>query len=108
MRDKAEYSAWHISEAYNFPLMMLNQDKTFPELHRFKNKEDKLIIVYVSDERNGIQAATSMVDRGYDNTYLLSGGIEKFIEDYPNLIEGNNIPALVDKKPAEPKNARKR
>ena len=52
--------------------------------------------MYVSDERNGIQAARAMVDRGYENTFLLTGGIEKFIEDYPNLIEGNNIPDLVD------------
>ena len=37
-----------------------------------------------------------MVDRGYENTYLLTGGIEKFIEDYPNLIIGNNIPQLVN------------
>ena len=56
--------------------------------------------MYVSDERNGIQAARAMVDRGYENTFLLTGGIEKFIEDYPNLIEGNNIPDLVDTSPA--------
>ncbi len=72
--------------------MMVNQDKTIPEVHRFKNKEDKKIIMYVNDERNGIAAARALVDRGYDNSYLLTGGIEKFIEDYPNLIEGNNIP----------------
>ena len=51
-----------------------------------------MIIAYTSDERNGILAARAMVDRGYENTYLLMGGIEKFIEDYPNLIIGNNIP----------------
>ena len=74
------------------PLMMVNQDKTIPEVHRFKNQEGKKIIMYVGDERNGVAAARTMVDRGYENTYLLTGGIEKFIEDYPNLIEGNNIP----------------
>ena len=54
MRDKAEYVQWHIKEAYSFPLMLLNQDKTIPELHRFKNKEGKMIIVYLLDERAGI------------------------------------------------------
>ena len=92
LRDKSDYSDWHIKEALSFPLMMLNQDKTIPELHRFKNKDDKMIICYTSDERNGLQVATAMVDRGYENTFLLSGGIEKFIEDYASLIEGNNIP----------------
>jgi centrosomal protein CEP41 len=97
LRDKADYTAWHIKESYSLPLMMVNQDKTIPEVHRFKNKDDKKIIMYVNDERNGIAAARAMVDRGYGNSYLLTGGIEKFIEDYPNLIEGNNIPELVDK-----------
>ena len=54
LRDKADYTSCHIMESYSFPLMMLNQDKTIPELHRFKNKEDKMIICYTSDERNGL------------------------------------------------------
>ena len=97
MRDKDEYTAWHIKEAYSFPFMLLNQDKTIPELFRFKNKEGKMIIIYVSDERNGIIVGETMVDRGYENTYLLTGGIEKFLEDYSSLIEGNNIPQMVTK-----------
>ena len=100
LRDKAEYIAWHIKESYSLPLMLVNQDKTIPEVHRFKNIEGKRIVCYVSDERNGISAARALVDRGYDNTFLLTGGIEKFIEDYPSLVEGNNIPQLVDKTPA--------
>ena len=92
MRDKSEYVNWHIRDSYSFPLMMLNQDKTIPELHRFKNAEDKRIVMYTADERTGVRAATDMVDRGHANTYLLTGGIEKFIEDYPSLVEGNNIP----------------
>ena len=96
LRDKAEWTAWHIKESYSLPLMMVNQDRTIPEVHRFKNVEGKMIVCYVSDERNGILAARALVDRGYENTYLLTGGIEKFIEDYPSLVEGNNIPELVN------------
>ena len=59
-----------------------------------------MIVAYVGDERNGILAAKAMVERGYENTYLLTGGIEKFIEDYASLVEGNNIPALVTQQPA--------
>lgn len=101
LRDRAEYQAWHIKESYSLPLMMVNQDKTIPEVHRFKNQEGKMIIAYTSDERNGIVAARALVDRGYENSYLLSGGIEKFIEDYHSMVEGANVPALVDKPPAK-------
>ena len=97
LRDRTEYQAWHIKESYSLPLMMVNQDKTIPEVHRFKNVEGKMIIAYVGDERNGILAARALVDRGYENTYLLSGGIEKFIEDYHSLVVGTNIPELVNK-----------
>ena len=92
LRDKQEYTAWHIRDSYSLPLMMINQDRTIPEVHRFKNVEGKMIIAYVLDERNGVAAARAMVDRGYENTYLLTGGIEKFIEDYSSLVQGNNIP----------------
>ena len=30
LRDKQEYDAWHIVEAHNWPVMLINQDKTFP------------------------------------------------------------------------------
>ena len=100
LRDVNDYRAWHIREAFSFPLMLLNQDKTIPELHRFKNKAGKKIVVYVNDERNGIAAARTMADRGHENTYLLTGGIEKFIEDYASLIEGTNVPQLVAQEPA--------
>ena len=65
LREKTDYTAWHIKESYSLPLMMVNQDKTIPEVHRFKNKEGKQIICYVLDERNGIAAARALVDRGY-------------------------------------------
>ena len=62
-----------------------------------------MIIVYVNDERNGIIVGQTMVDRGYENTYLLTGGIDKFIEDYSSLIEGKNIPKLETKPPGKKK-----
>ena len=66
-------------------MMLVNQDKTTPELFRFKNKEDKKICIYMNDERCGVQAAVAMVDRGYENTYLITGGFEKMQENYPTL-----------------------
>ena len=37
---------------------------------------NKMIVVYANDERQGTEIATKMVEKGYDHTYLLSGGIE--------------------------------
>ena len=55
--------------------------------------------MYVNDERLGTEVATKMVDRGFDNTLLLSGGIEKFLDEFTELVEGTDVP--VPKKKVE-------
>ena len=39
-----------------------------------------------------------MAERGFENVYLLSGGIDEFLESYPDLIVGKNIPVVSRKK----------
>ena len=46
------------------------------------------------DERSGTAAAKLLYEKGYDNVYLLSGGIEEFLITNENLIEGQNVPDL--------------
>jgi len=53
LRDPEDYDYWRIKESLNFPVAKIAQDKMIPELFRFKNKSDKLIIVYMNDERKG-------------------------------------------------------
>mmetsp|Transcript_14980 Transcript_14980/g.25494 ORF Transcript_14980/g.25494 Transcript_14980/m.25494 type:complete len:238 (+) Transcript_14980:2-715(+) len=76
LRDPDEYDFWRIKESINFPAAKIAQDKMIPELYRFKNKADKLIIVYMNDERKGCQAANMLAEKGYENVFLLSGGID--------------------------------
>lgn len=92
LRDPDEYGMWRIKEAINFPAANIARDKTIPELFRFKNQPDKLIVTYMNDERQGTQYAQLLSEKGYENTYLLSGGIENFLEDYSDLCEGTNVP----------------
>ena len=53
-----------------------------------KNKPGKMIILYHTDERNGIPYANNFFQKGYDNVYFLSGGIEDFEKYYPEYLEG--------------------
>lgn len=76
LRDPDEYDLWRIKEALNYPAANIARDKVIPELYRFKNKSDKLIIIYMGDERKGCQAANLFVEKGYENVFLVSGGIE--------------------------------
>ena len=51
LREPDEYAMWHIKEAINFPAANIARDRTIPELFRFKNAPDKLIVTYMNDER---------------------------------------------------------
>lgn len=92
LRDPDEYDFWRIKESISYPVANVARDKMIPELFRFKNKQDKLIIVYMSDERKGCQAANLMSEKGYENVFLLSGGIEQFNEEFNYLVEGRQVP----------------
>lgn len=92
LRDPEEYELWRIKEAINFPAPNIARDKVIPELYRFKNAPDKLIIIYMNDERQGTQYAQILAEKGYENVFLLSGGIEAFLEDFSELVEGKQVP----------------
>ena len=94
MREECEYDAFHIRESINFPAPNVTRDRIIPELFRFRNKEDKLIIIYMYDERQGVSAAKLLYEKGYDNVFLLSGGIEEFIMKHETLVEGQNVPDI--------------
>lgn len=59
-----------------------------------KNKPGKLIIIYHEDEKNGVSLATVLYEKGFDNIYLLSGGIEEFYQKKPEFVIGKDLPPL--------------
>jgi len=79
-------------EAINYPAPNIKRDKVFPLLLKFKNAPDKKIIIYNFDERTGVPIAKMFYDKGYDNIYLMSGGIEEFVHTYHDLVEGEKVP----------------
>lgn len=51
-----------------------------------KNKADKIIIIYDENEKIARVASTTLVQRGYDNIFMLSGGIVANLPIIFNLI----------------------
>lgn len=92
LRDPEDYNLWRIKESINYPAPNISRDKVIPELYRFKNQPEKLIIVYMFDERVGSQYAQLFSEKGYENVFLLSGGCEEFLEKYSDLCEGRSVP----------------
>ena len=44
-------------------------------IFRFKNVQGKIIVIADSDESLSSKFATTMIQRGYDNVFVLSGGL---------------------------------
>lgn len=89
IRESHEFNACHLMQARSFPYALLRRDQLHPEVYRFKNKTECLIILYCDDERMSRDAAKDMVDRGVDNIFLLTGGMKEFAYEYPDFVEGN-------------------
>lgn len=92
LRDPEEYQLFHIKESINYPAPNIGRDKIIPELFRFRNQPDKLIVIYMNDERKGTAVAKVFFEKGYENVYLVSGGIEQFLEEFPELCDGKAVP----------------
>ena len=103
LREESDYRNCHIKEALNFPGVMISRDKFLPEMIMMKNKEGKMIILYHSDERNGVPYANLLFQKGYDNVFFLSGGIEEFMKKYPEYLEGPEREKYINMKIEEDK-----
>jgi rhodanese-related sulfurtransferase len=54
LREHEEYEEYHIKEALSYPGPNIKRDKPIAELYHYKNRENKIVIVYHFDERMGI------------------------------------------------------
>ena len=88
LREESEYERVHVIEAVSFPAVNISRDKFTQQLIMMKNKPGKMIIMYHTDERNGIPYANNFFQKGYDNVYFLSGGIEEFEKYHPEYLDG--------------------
>ena len=51
-------------------------------------EKDKLIVVYMDDERKGVEYAQLFTQKEFDNIFLISGGFDAFAQQFPELLEG--------------------
>jgi centrosomal protein CEP41 len=76
--------------AINFPRARLSRAQNYevPQMYDYKNKPGKVLVVYDADEQISIQVVTSLVERGYDNIFMLSGGLKVAYQKTPSMITG--------------------
>ncbi|KAE8296716.1 Centrosomal protein of 41 kDa [Larimichthys crocea] len=94
VRDRDQYDRCHIISAHSFPIAMLSRTMNpyTKEVLEYKNAAGKIIIVYDEDERIASQAGTTMCERGFENLFMLSGGLKVIAQKFPEGLTTGSIP----------------
>ncbi|KAJ8249847.1 hypothetical protein COCON_G00230630 [Conger conger] len=95
VRDRDDYDLCHVISAYCYPITTLSRTMNpyTKEVLEYKNAAGKIIIVYDEDERLASQAATTMCERGFENLFMLSGGLKVVAQKFPEGLTTGSFPA---------------
>ncbi|XP_018421837.1 PREDICTED: centrosomal protein of 41 kDa isoform X2 [Nanorana parkeri] len=108
-RDRECYDQCHVVGAHHYPIAMLSRTMNpfTPEILNYKNAQGKIIIIYDEDERIATLAATTMCERGFENLFMLSGGLKVIAQRFPDGLTTGTFPATCLTQPVQPKSARR-
>uniref|UniRef100_G1TF07 Centrosomal protein of 41 kDa n=1 Tax=Oryctolagus cuniculus TaxID=9986 RepID=G1TF07_RABIT len=95
VRDRDSYQQCHIIGAYSYPIATLSRTMNpySNDILEYKNAHGKIIILYDDDERLASQAATTMCERGFENLFMLSGGLKVLAQKFPEGLITGSLPA---------------
>ncbi|XP_015903947.1 centrosomal protein of 41 kDa B isoform X2 [Parasteatoda tepidariorum] len=85
VRDKEQFVQNNIKTARHYPSALLARSVGFEteEMKLYKNSSPEIIIVYDDDESIAVRVATTLVQRGYDNVFVLTGGLKHCLQVFP-------------------------
>jgi centrosomal protein CEP41 len=97
IRDRDEYDQCHIIPALSYSKAYLSRATNYEskEMLQFKNREGKIIVLYDEDEKIAPIAASTLVQRGYDNVFLLSGGLKVASKLFPHGLISGTLPISI-------------
>jgi len=85
VREADAFAKCHVISSLNYPSSRLARVMNFetPELMAYKNKEGRIIVIYDEEEKLAPRVAQTFVERGYENLFLLSGGMKVALQLFP-------------------------
>ena len=94
VRDEEEFENCHIHGAKCYPKARLSRATNYftPEILAFRGHPQKVVVVYCDYGHTSGEAAQMFAERGFDNIFLLHGGLSEFALQYPNLCGPNPPP----------------
>jgi len=94
VRDKESFAECHIITAQSYPATNFSRTMNpfSHEMLQFKNCEGKIIILYDVDELIATECATTMCQRGFENVFILSGGLRVIAQKLPHGLVTGSLP----------------
>ncbi|KFP04374.1 Centrosomal protein of 41 kDa, partial [Calypte anna] len=82
------------TSSYSYPIATLSRTMNpyTNNILEYKNAHGKIIILYDNDERLASQAATTMCERGFENLFMLSGGLKVLAQKIPEGLVTGSLP----------------
>lgn len=104
VRDRDLYHQCHVISAHNYPIATLSRTMNpyTKEVLNYRNVQGKIIILYDEDERMASQAATTMCERGFENLFMLSGGLKVIAQKFPEGMTTGSFPVTCLPSPKGP------
>ncbi|XP_026544516.1 centrosomal protein of 41 kDa isoform X2 [Notechis scutatus] len=95
VRERDAYEQCHLVGAHSYPIATLSRTMNpyTNSILEYKNAHGKIIILYDDDERVASQAATTMCERGFENLFMLSGGLRVIAQKIPEGLVTGSFPA---------------
>jgi len=77
VRSEEAFERKHVRTSECYPLSRLSRALNFESksMFAYRNRPGKIVVVYDDDEMAASKAATTLAQRGYDNVFMLSGGL---------------------------------
>lgn len=91
-REEEDYRKCHVAGALHYPRIKINHSTNpfLPEMFAYKNKENKLIVMYDLEEESVTELANIVFQKGVDNIAIMAGGLREFVQDYSSYIIGES------------------
>jgi centrosomal protein CEP41 len=95
VREPDDYLRSHLVYSNTYQHIRLNRafDYETREMLRLKNRPGAIIVLYDDDESLASRCATTLTQRGYDNVFMLSGGIRVAKMKYPESLVVSGEPS---------------
>merc|ERR1712166_324122 len=91
LRSEEEFMDGHVRMAVQYPHTQLHHATNYftPEIYRYKNRPDRMIVVYGDDDRQAAVTGTLFVEKGVENVFVLTGGLQRFVVKFEEYVVGN-------------------